>query len=166
MILSILDPKVWGDDADAFKPERMLGENFTNLPKNCLKVGWNPVLRHSQFFSVENIVLANQFTCELNPDTSFLTVETARSHQFFQMLIAKNFSRQFVIGPVRLRWICTQFHLACASSSSLGDSSTLLSPRYCRTLTPGTGWWRCHTHMAPQSYNRRGIVCFTDYRRC
>lgn len=34
----ISDPKVWGDDADAFKPERMVGENFTHLPKNCLKV--------------------------------------------------------------------------------------------------------------------------------
>ncbi|KAI0482046.1 cytochrome P450 [Xylariaceae sp. FL0804] len=31
------DPDVWGDDVHEFKPERMLGENFKKLPKNCLK---------------------------------------------------------------------------------------------------------------------------------
>ncbi|CAJ2503555.1 Uu.00g109490.m01.CDS01 [Anthostomella pinea] len=31
------DPHVWGDDAEEFRPERMLGENFTKLPKNALK---------------------------------------------------------------------------------------------------------------------------------
>ncbi|KAH9908486.1 cytochrome P450 [Xylariomycetidae sp. FL2044] len=35
------DPKVWGEDAEEFKPERMLGENFTNLPKNSLKAFGN-----------------------------------------------------------------------------------------------------------------------------
>ena len=32
------DPEVWGDDAEEFKPERMLNENFKKLPKNCFKV--------------------------------------------------------------------------------------------------------------------------------
>lgn len=31
------DPKVWGEDAGEFKPERMLDENFERLPKNAWK---------------------------------------------------------------------------------------------------------------------------------
>lgn len=31
------DPKVWGDDAEQFRPERMLDENFSKLPKNAWK---------------------------------------------------------------------------------------------------------------------------------
>lgn len=31
------DPKVWGDDAHEFKPERMTDENFNNLPANSWK---------------------------------------------------------------------------------------------------------------------------------
>lgn len=31
--------KVWGEDAEEFKPERILGENFTKLLRNSLKVG-------------------------------------------------------------------------------------------------------------------------------
>lgn len=32
------DPKVYGDDANEFKPERMLGDNFKNLPNAAWKV--------------------------------------------------------------------------------------------------------------------------------
>jgi cytochrome P450/NADPH-cytochrome P450 reductase len=32
------DPKVFGDDAAEFRPERMLDENFEKLPKNAWKV--------------------------------------------------------------------------------------------------------------------------------
>lgn len=32
------DPKVFGDDAELFKPERMLDGNFEKLPKNAWKV--------------------------------------------------------------------------------------------------------------------------------
>lgn len=32
------DPDVWGEDADEFKPERMLDENLSALPKNAWKV--------------------------------------------------------------------------------------------------------------------------------
>ena len=31
------DPKVWGEDAEEFKPERMLNEKFNTLPKNAWK---------------------------------------------------------------------------------------------------------------------------------
>ncbi|KAJ5289018.1 Oxidoreductase FAD/NAD(P)-binding [Penicillium angulare] len=39
LVLSKLhrDPKVWGPDAEEFKPERMLDENFEKLPKNAWK---------------------------------------------------------------------------------------------------------------------------------
>ena len=33
------DPKIWGSDADEFKPERMMGEKFNALPRNAWKVG-------------------------------------------------------------------------------------------------------------------------------
>ena len=32
------DPKVYGDDANEFKPERMLGDKFKNLPNAAWKV--------------------------------------------------------------------------------------------------------------------------------
>lgn len=32
------DPAVWGEDAEDFRPERMLDENFNKLPPNCWKV--------------------------------------------------------------------------------------------------------------------------------
>lgn len=32
------DPAVFGDDAEDFRPERMLDENFNKLPKNAWKV--------------------------------------------------------------------------------------------------------------------------------
>ena len=32
------DPKVYGDDAEEWKPERMLDENFNKLPPNSWKV--------------------------------------------------------------------------------------------------------------------------------
>lgn len=31
------DPEAWGPDADAFRPERMLDENFKSLPLGCYK---------------------------------------------------------------------------------------------------------------------------------
>lgn len=33
------DPAAFGDDAEEFKPERMLDDSFQALPKNCWKVG-------------------------------------------------------------------------------------------------------------------------------
>lgn len=32
------DPEVWGDDVDAFRPDRMSDDNFSSLPKNAWKV--------------------------------------------------------------------------------------------------------------------------------
>ena len=32
------DPLVWGEDAEEFRPERMLDENFNKLPPNAWKV--------------------------------------------------------------------------------------------------------------------------------
>ncbi|KAH9922470.1 cytochrome P450 [Fomitopsis serialis] len=37
-VVMMRDPKVWGEDADEFKPERMLEENFAKLPPNA----WQP----------------------------------------------------------------------------------------------------------------------------
>jgi cytochrome P450 / NADPH-cytochrome P450 reductase len=36
------DPKVWGEDADEFRPERMLDVNFQALPPDS----WKPVSTH------------------------------------------------------------------------------------------------------------------------
>ena len=33
-----IDPEVYGDDAQLFRPDRMLDENFNKLPKNAWKV--------------------------------------------------------------------------------------------------------------------------------
>lgn len=32
------DPKIYGDDANIFRPDRMMDENFNKLPKNAWKV--------------------------------------------------------------------------------------------------------------------------------
>lgn len=37
------DPKVFGDDAEVFRPDRMLDENFNRLPKNAWKVSHSRV---------------------------------------------------------------------------------------------------------------------------
>lgn len=37
------DPVVYGDDAETFKPERMLDENFKKLPSNAWKVSYWPL---------------------------------------------------------------------------------------------------------------------------
>ena len=39
------DPKVWGEDADVFKPERMLDDKFNALPRNSWKVRAPSVFR-------------------------------------------------------------------------------------------------------------------------
>lgn len=36
------DPKIYGNDANEFKPERMLGENFKKLPSAAWKVSGPP----------------------------------------------------------------------------------------------------------------------------
>ena len=39
------DPLIWGSDAEQFKPERMLEDNFKTLPRNSWKVSpWRSVL--------------------------------------------------------------------------------------------------------------------------
>ena len=39
------DPKVYGEDANDFRPERMLDEHFNKLPKNAWKVSNYQVVR-------------------------------------------------------------------------------------------------------------------------
>lgn len=42
------DPAVYGDDAEAFRPERMLDEKFEKLPKHAWKVGVHTVFCENQ----------------------------------------------------------------------------------------------------------------------
>lgn len=43
------DPKVFGEDAEEFKPERMLDENFEKLPKYAWKVCPSTIYIHPYF---------------------------------------------------------------------------------------------------------------------
>ena len=46
------DRKVWGDDADEFRPERMLDGGFQALPRNS----WKPVRSHAHFQMIKRIM--------------------------------------------------------------------------------------------------------------
>ena len=53
------DPKVWGEDADQFKPDRMLDGKFEALPKNA----WKPFGHGSRScigraFAIQESILA------------------------------------------------------------------------------------------------------------
>ena len=48
------DPQIYGDDAELFRPERMLDENFEKLPKNAWKV--SPTI-YQLLFGVTGLLL-------------------------------------------------------------------------------------------------------------
>ncbi|KAI0024602.1 cytochrome P450 [Xylariomycetidae sp. FL0641] len=86
------DPEVWGDDLEEFKPERMLGENFQKLPKNCLKPfgnGQRACIGRAfalQEATVATAVLFQKFDFELVDPEYKITVKqhlASRPHEYF-----------------------------------------------------------------------------------
>ncbi|KAI0860400.1 cytochrome P450 [Xylaria cubensis] len=86
------DPEVWGDDAEEFKPERMLRENFQKLPRNCFKpFGNGPRSCIGSDFAMQEAMIATALLLQkfefqlVDPDykLSVRQALTLKPHDFF-----------------------------------------------------------------------------------
>ena len=57
------DPKIWGEDANEFRPERMMDGKFEALPVRCFSLSGFPLMLSNLYDNVAQRLAALRFRC-------------------------------------------------------------------------------------------------------